>query len=89
MEKLAPTQIRAVREAARLSQSEAAALMNATRRTWQNWEAPEDCANHRAMPATTWATFQDHAVRAAAEFERVLAPAAILATAEQLDLTAF
>ncbi len=89
MEKLAPSQIRAVREAARLSQSEAAALMNATRRTWQNWEAPEDCANHRTMPSTTWEAFHDLATRAAAEFERILAPAAILATAEQLDLSTF
>ncbi len=84
MDKLAPKQIRSTREAARLSQAEAAALVNATRRTWQNWEAPEGSANHRAMPFTVWAQFEPLALRAAEVFERILTPAAILETAEQL-----
>lgn len=84
MDKLAPTQIKTTREAARLSQSEAAALVHATRRTWQNWEAPEGSANHRTMPAETWAQFEPMAQRATAEFERCASSAAILATAAQL-----
>ena len=84
MTKLAPNRIKAAREAARLSQAEAAALMGATRRTWQNWEAAEDSANHRTMPNDTWAQFEALARRAAAAFERITAPAAILATAVQL-----
>lgn len=84
MDKLAPAQIKTTREAARLSQSEAAALMHATRRTWQNWEAAEGSANHRTMPSDTWMQFEAKARRAAAAFERCTSPAAILATAAQV-----
>lgn len=84
MNKLAPSQIKALREAARLSQSEAAALVGATRRTWQNWEAPEGTGNHRAMDLGTWERFAPLAVRAVAAFDRVTHPEAIRSAAEQL-----
>ncbi|WP_407058382.1 helix-turn-helix domain-containing protein [Zoogloea oleivorans] len=35
----APAEIRAAREAAGLTQSQAAALIHSTLRTWQDWEA--------------------------------------------------
>jgi DNA-binding XRE family transcriptional regulator len=85
MDKLAPNTIRATREAARLSQAEAAALVGATRRTWQNWEAPEGSANNRTMPAGTWAQFEPLARRAVVEFERCTSRAAILETAAQIS----
>lgn len=85
MSKPAPNQIKTVREAARLSQSEAAELIHATRRTWQNWEAPEGSANHRAMPAAAWELFEDKARRAAEAFERCTSRAAILETATQIS----
>lgn len=77
MNRPTPSQIKATREAARLSQSEAAALVHATRRTWQNWEAPEGSANYREMPAAAWELFSDKARRGAAEFERLLSSVAI------------
>lgn len=84
MSKPAPAQIKALRDAARLSQSEAAALVHATRRTWQNWEAPEGTASHRAMPPAAWELFENKARRAASAFERCTSPEAILAAAAQL-----
>ena len=85
MDKPAPNDIKTAREAARLSQSEAAALVHATRRTWQNWEAAEGTANHRAMPPAAWELFEAKARRAAEEFERILTPAAIIEAAEQIS----
>ncbi len=77
MNKPTPAQIKATREAARLSQSEAAALVHATRRTWQNWESPEGSGNYREMPAAAWELFSDKARRGAAQFERILSKIAI------------
>lgn len=78
MTKPTPALIKSVREAARLSQAEAAALVHASRRTWQNWEAPEGSGNHRPMPPAVWELFEAKGRRAAVEFERILAPAAIV-----------
>jgi putative transcriptional regulator len=47
-----PEQIRAMREDAELTQSEAAAEVYVTLRTWQKWEGAE-----RAMPAGLWELF--------------------------------
>lgn len=45
-----PAEIRAAREAAGLTQTEAADLVHSTCRSWQQWEAdPSDAANHRRM----------------------------------------
>lgn len=85
MDKLAPSTIRTTREAARLSQAEAAALVGATRRTWQNWESPEGSGNHRAMDPTAWAQFEPLALRAVEAFERCTSRAAILETAAQIS----
>lgn len=85
MNKPTPTQIKTAREAARLSQSEAAVLVHATRRAWQNWEAPEGSANHRAMPLVAWEQFEAKAAQAVAEFERCTSTAAILATAAEIS----
>lgn len=79
-QKLAPTPhaIQTARRAAKLSQAEAAALVGATRRTWQNWESPVGSANHRAMPAATWERFEAMCARAVAAWSACLTPAAIL-----------
>lgn len=74
-----PDMIRKARHAARLSQDEAATLLGATRRTWQNWESPLGSANHRAMPADTWEKFEKMCERAVQAWLRCVAPAAILA----------
>lgn len=49
-----PEEIRAAREAARLSQTEAAELCFSTLRSWQNWEAGEAAGGSRMHPAI-WA----------------------------------
>jgi transcriptional regulator with XRE-family HTH domain len=85
MNKPAPNQIKALRDAARLSQSEAAELVHATRRTWQNWEAPEGTANHRAMPPAAWELFEAKAALAVVAFERCTSREAILETAAQIS----
>jgi len=43
-----PTEIRAAREAAGLTQTEAGALIYSSARTWQNWEAPPGVIGIRA-----------------------------------------
>lgn len=43
-----PAQVRAAREAAGLTQTQAAAVIYATLRAWQNWES-EDLAEGRRM----------------------------------------
>lgn len=48
-----PDQIRAAREAAGLTQTEAAGLVRAKLRAWQRWEAGE-----RQMRASDWELFQ-------------------------------
>lgn len=52
-----PEEVRAAREAAGLSQTAAAALIHATLRTWQNWEADESDPNHRRMHPGLWELF--------------------------------
>lgn len=75
---MTPDQIRQARQAAKLSQSEAAALVGATRRTWQNWEAPVGTPNYRRMDPDTWERFSAMSRRAVEAFERCLTPKAIL-----------
>jgi DNA-binding transcriptional regulator YiaG len=48
-----PEQVRAAREAARLTQTQAAALVHTTCRTWQQWEAGD-----RRMHPTFWELFR-------------------------------
>ena len=52
-----PTQIRAARESAGLSQEAAAALIYKTRSAWAQWEARESSSNHRAMDPAFWELF--------------------------------
>jgi DNA-binding transcriptional regulator YiaG len=52
-----PAQIRATREAADLTQSQAAELIYATLRTWQNWEQ-ESGPEARRMPAAAFELFE-------------------------------
>lgn len=51
-----PTEIRAAREAAGLTQTAAAVLVYSTLRTWQDWEAEGD-TNRRMHPAI-WELWQ-------------------------------
>lgn len=44
-----PAQVRAAREAAGLTQTEAAAKIHGTLRSWQNYEAAGDAPEHRRM----------------------------------------
>lgn len=55
----APATIRAAREAARLTQTEAGALVYSTCRAWQMWEAGD-----RPMHAGLWELFQVKIVHA-------------------------
>lgn len=50
---MTPAEIRSTRELARLTQTQAGALIGAALRTWQSWEAGE-----RAMPSAKWELFQ-------------------------------
>lgn len=52
-----PDEIRAAREAAGLTQTEAARLICATLRAWQGWEAGVGTPGHRRMPAGLWELF--------------------------------
>lgn len=52
-----PAEIRAAREAARLSQTAAADLVHTTCRVWQQWEAPEGSDSHRRMHPAFWELF--------------------------------
>lgn len=53
-----PAQIRRAREDAGLTQEQAAELVYGNWRTWQNWEADKDAAEHRRMHPATWELFQ-------------------------------
>lgn len=53
-----PGEIRAARDAAGLTQSKAAALVHATLRGWQGWEAPEKSREHRRMHPGLWELFR-------------------------------
>lgn len=52
----APAAIRATREAAGLTQAQAAKLVHATLRAWQNWEAPLGNSARRMHPGL-WELF--------------------------------
>lgn len=52
-----PDEIRAAREAAGLTQTEAAELVYTTCRVWQQWEAVEDTPGHRRMHPAFWELF--------------------------------
>jgi DNA-binding transcriptional regulator YiaG len=59
LEQPTPKQIRAAREAAGLTQAQAAELVHAgSYRTWQNWERDAGDAEARAMPLAVWELFK-------------------------------
>lgn len=51
-------QIRKLRKDVGLTQSEAAQLVNAPLRTWQNWETEEGTIPHRKMHPGFWELFK-------------------------------
>lgn len=53
-----PDEIRAARELAGLTQTQAGALVRTTCRTWQQWEAQAGTKYHRAMHPAFWELFQ-------------------------------
>ena len=53
MQSPSPGDIRAARDAAGLTQEQAAALVHAARRAWQDWERGE-----RQMPPAAWELFR-------------------------------
>ena len=52
-----PAEVRAAREAAGLTQEQAAALVHASKRNWQQWEA-EEGTNTRRMHPGLWELFR-------------------------------
>lgn len=56
-----PAQVRAAREAAGLTQTQAATLISVSRakpyRTWQNYELAADQRDHRDIPLAVWELF--------------------------------
>ena len=52
-----PAEVRAAREAAGLTQTQAAALVRATARNWQQWEQTEG-SNVRRMHPGLWELFR-------------------------------
>lgn len=52
-----PGEIRAAREAAGLTQTQAARMIHSTLRAWQNWEEPPGDANSRRMHPGLWELF--------------------------------
>lgn len=52
-----PTQVIAARQAAGLTQTDAAAVIGKPMRTWQNWEAPVGARNHRTMDPALFKLF--------------------------------
>ena len=52
-----PEEIKAARKAAGLTQTAAAAVVHAKLRAWQQWEAKNGTASHRAMSAASWELF--------------------------------
>ena len=53
-----PAEVLAARKAARLTQPEAARLVNVTRRTWAAWEAPRSSPHARTPHPGTWELFR-------------------------------
>lgn len=52
-------EVRAARERAGLTQTQAGALVHTTCRTWQQWEAEPGTKDHRAMHPAFWELFQN------------------------------
>jgi len=52
-----PTEIKAARLAAGLTQTEAAKVVYVQLLAWQRWESEETVPTHRTMPASTWELF--------------------------------
>lgn len=59
--KPSPREIRAARDRAGLTQTQAGALVHTTCRTWQQWEAEPGTKDHRAMHPAFWELFQSKA----------------------------
>lgn len=53
-----PGEVRAAREAARLTQTQAAALVYASLRNWQQWEQAEGASSARRMHPAIWELFR-------------------------------
>ncbi len=53
-----PDQVRAARMAAGLSQSQAAALIDGTTRSWQGYECDIGAPDHRRMHSGLWRLFR-------------------------------
>jgi len=53
-----PQQIKAARNAAGLTQTQAGALVGVLKRTWVAWESDEDKPSHRNMPYAKWELFK-------------------------------
>ncbi len=53
-----PKQIKAARNAAGLTQTQAGALVGVLKRTWVAWESDEDKPSHRNMPYAKWELFK-------------------------------
>lgn len=53
----APDEVRAARDAAGLTQTQAATLVHGTLRAWQGWEAPEGEPSARRMHPGLWELF--------------------------------
>lgn len=53
-----PREVRAARELAGLTQTQAGALVHTSCRTWQQWEAEQGTKDHRAMHPAFWELFQ-------------------------------
>lgn len=54
----APDEVRAAREAAGLTQKQAAALVYASLRNWQQWEQGEGASSARRMHPGLWELFR-------------------------------
>ena len=54
-----PREVRAARELAGLTQTQAGVLLHTTCRTWQQWEAEPGSKDHRAMHPAIWELFQN------------------------------
>lgn len=52
-----PEKIRSVRESVDLTQTQAAELVHASLRSWQQWEAEEGAPSHRRMHPAFWELF--------------------------------
>lgn len=52
-----PTEIKAARKAAKLTQTEMSAMLHVGLKTVQNWEAPDTSKEHRKMPLGLWKLF--------------------------------